>query len=171
MNKTTTWILIVVAFIVGGLVGFFIERQRATDKMESYKMEAQKMVDDEKMAAAKMMVTPTAMMEKNSVYMMAKDAKLGEILKSEKGMTLYTYDKDTAGKSTCTGQCAVNWPPYDAAGPVPSSMPSHIGTLTRADGKTQYTWDDKPLYFYIKDKDSGDAYGDGVGEVWHVVKQ
>ena len=28
-----------------------------------------------------------------------------------KGMTLYTFDKDTPGKSVCNGQCATNWPP------------------------------------------------------------
>jgi predicted lipoprotein with Yx(FWY)xxD motif len=29
------------------------------------------------------------------------------------GMTLYTFDKDTAGsgKSVCNGPCATNWPP------------------------------------------------------------
>lgn len=37
------------------------------------------------------------------------------------GMTLYTFDKDTAqGKSACTGACATMWPaaladPYDKA--------------------------------------------------------
>jgi predicted lipoprotein with Yx(FWY)xxD motif len=27
-----------------------------------------------------------------------------------------------------------------------------------------------PLYYYAKDKDSGDAYGDNIGGVWFVVK-
>ncbi|MGN6305865.1 MAG: hypothetical protein ACTHNH_13670, partial [Mesorhizobium sp.] len=27
------------------------------------------------------------------------------------GMTLYTYDKDEAGKSNCYDKCATNWPP------------------------------------------------------------
>ena len=31
-----------------------------------------------------------------------------------KGMTLYTFDKDTAGKSACNGPCAANWPPLMA---------------------------------------------------------
>lgn len=32
---------------------------------------------------------------------------------SAAGMTLYTFDRDTAssGKSVCNGPCAVNWPP------------------------------------------------------------
>ncbi|HUM18196.1 MAG TPA: hypothetical protein VL086_21070, partial [Candidatus Nitrosotalea sp.] len=35
----------------------------------------------------------------------------GEVLTDAQGMTLYTYDKDTAGKSNCTGECAEYWPP------------------------------------------------------------
>ena len=26
------------------------------------------------------------------------------------GMTLYTYHKDSSGKSVCNGPCATNWP-------------------------------------------------------------
>ncbi|HSC01194.1 MAG TPA: hypothetical protein VLE45_14850, partial [Burkholderiaceae bacterium] len=32
------------------------------------------------------------------------------------GMTLYTFDRDAAGKSACNGPCATNWPPLMAAG-------------------------------------------------------
>ncbi|HVZ12587.1 MAG TPA: hypothetical protein VG965_06180 [Patescibacteria group bacterium] len=166
MNKTTTWILVVVAFLIGGLVGFLVERQRATDKMEAYKMEAQKMVEDAKMTAQP---TPTAVPQESAV-MMKKDAKLGEIAADSKNMTLYTYDKDTATKSNCTGQCATIWPPYLMTGAAPSPMPVHLSTIKRDDGSTQYAWDGKPLYYYEKDKDSGDAYGDGIGGIWHVAK-
>ena len=40
-----------------------------------------------------------------------------QVTVDEKGMTLYTYDKDTKGAaaSACTGGCAANWPPYVAA--------------------------------------------------------
>jgi len=31
-----------------------------------------------------------------------------------KGMTLYTFDKDSGGKSVCTGECAKHWPPFKA---------------------------------------------------------
>ncbi|MQU19434.1 hypothetical protein GHN41_23800, partial [Pseudomonas helleri] len=30
------------------------------------------------------------------------------------GLTLYTYDKDADGKSTCYDTCAKNWPPLPA---------------------------------------------------------
>ena len=37
------------------------------------------------------------------------------VLADAKGMTLYTFDKDTPGKSACIGACAVHWPPAKAA--------------------------------------------------------
>jgi len=37
------------------------------------------------------------------------------ILADAKGMTLYTFMKDTEGKSNCNGQCERNWPPLTAA--------------------------------------------------------
>ena len=42
--------------------------------------------------------------------------KLGMVLASPKGMTLYTYDKDQPGMSNCTGQCAGHWPPIQGIG-------------------------------------------------------
>jgi predicted lipoprotein with Yx(FWY)xxD motif len=46
----------------------------------------------------------------------AEMAKVGETSKGNafvdsKGMTLYTFDKDSGGKSACNGPCATNWPP------------------------------------------------------------
>ena len=39
----------------------------------------------------------------------------GEILADPNGMTVYTYDSDMAGKSTCVGECAEYWPPVKAS--------------------------------------------------------
>ena len=46
---------------------------------------------------------------------------VGPALADARGMTLYTFDRDAAGKSNCNGQCAVNWPPLKADG---TSQPS-----------------------------------------------
>ena len=43
------------------------------------------------------------------------DTSKGKVWIDDKGMTLYTFDKDTSGKSTCNGPCAQNWPPLPAA--------------------------------------------------------
>jgi predicted lipoprotein with Yx(FWY)xxD motif len=85
-------------------------------------------------------------------------------------MTLYTYDRDTEGKSTCTGTCATNWPPYKAEGDSSAALQDNVGTIKRDDGSAQYTWNGAPLYLYIQDKEKGDVTGDGVGDVWHVAK-
>ena len=34
-----------------------------------------------------------------------------------------------------------------------------------------WAYDGMPLYYWVKDKKPGDVTGDGVGSVWHVVKQ
>ena len=39
------------------------------------------------------------------------DSSAGKIWTDEKGMTLYTFDKDEAGKTNCYDKCAVAWPP------------------------------------------------------------
>jgi len=41
----------------------------------------------------------------------------------------------------------------------------------RKDGKSQWAYDGKPVYFYSGDKKKGDKSGDGVGGVWHVVTE
>jgi len=43
------------------------------------------------------------------------DTAAGKVWTDEKGMTLYTFDKDGKGKSNCYDQCAKAWPPYAAA--------------------------------------------------------
>jgi len=91
------------------------------------------------------------------------------VLADPNGMTLYTYDKDTPGKSACTGECAEYWPPVKASA---SDKPvGDLTLITRDDGTKQWADDKKPLYTYVKDKKPGDVTGDGVNNVWHAVKE
>jgi predicted lipoprotein with Yx(FWY)xxD motif len=94
----------------------------------------------------------------------------GGVLVGSNGMTLYTFDKDTAGsgKSVCNGQCATNWPPLMAADADTASGDYSI--VTRDDGKKQWALKGKPLYHWIKDTKAGDMTGEGVMGAWHVVK-
>ena len=111
---------------------------------------------------------PTAVIE------LATDAKLGKMLVATNGMTLYTYSKDKAGVSNCTGTCAANWPPYTvAAGTTMNALAGitgALGVIARADGTTQVTYNGKPVYFYKDDVKAGDTNGQAVGGVWYVVK-
>ena len=87
-------------------------------------------------------------------------------------MTLYIFTNDTPGTSNCNGQCASLWPPLLTNGSpvagqgVTSSM---LGTVMRADGTTQVTYNSWPLYYYAKDSTAGDTNGEGVGSVWFVI--
>lgn len=101
------------------------------------------------------------------------DPKLGTILADSKGLTLYRYTKDTTpGKSACYGGCATAWPPLTTTGTatLAAGVPGKLGAITRTDGTKQVTYNGLPLYLFAKDKDAGDAYGQGIGGIWFVVK-
>ncbi|MFC5301486.1 hypothetical protein [Azospira restricta] len=94
----------------------------------------------------------------------------GGMLVGSNGMTLYTFDKDEAGsgKSTCNGPCAANWPPLFAQDGDTAAGDWSI--VSRDDGKKQWAYKGKPLYFWAKDQKPGDATGDGVNKVWRVAR-
>jgi len=93
------------------------------------------------------------------------------ILVDSKGMTLYTFDKDkdAAGKSACSGQCADNWPPLMATSEDKKS--GDYDVIKRDGGQSQWTYKGQPLYLFKKDTKPGDMTGDGARDVWHVIKQ
>lgn len=92
----------------------------------------------------------------------------GVLVDSAKGMTLYTFDKDTAGKSVCNGPCATNWPPLMAA--ASDKAEGDWSIVTRDDGGKQWAYKGKALYTWVKDQKPGDTTGDGVGKVWNIAK-
>lgn len=86
------------------------------------------------------------------------------------GMTVYTFDKDSAGAGTsaCNGPCAQNWPPV--AAPADATPRGNFTVVKREDGSQQWAYKGWPLYTYTKDARTGDHAGDGFNKVWHVVK-
>jgi predicted lipoprotein with Yx(FWY)xxD motif len=103
----------------------------------------------------------------------AMSPTLGAYLTATNGMTLYKFAKDAANVSNCTSKCAVIWPPYivsSTAGLVGGAgITGNIGTITRADGTLQVTYNSVPLYFYQPDVKPGDTTGQGVMGLWTVV--
>jgi predicted lipoprotein with Yx(FWY)xxD motif len=87
-------------------------------------------------------------------------------------MTLYTFKKDTPGKSACEGECLKKWPLYyvEAVEVKAGLDAKNFGTITRADGKKQTTYKGMPLYFFSGDKKPGDTNGQGVNNLWYVVE-
>src|SRR5215203_5364172 len=88
------------------------------------------------------------------------DTDKGKALVDSKGMTLYIFDRDVAGKSNCNGQCATNWPPLMAASDAKAS--GEWTTVTRDDGSKQWAYKGKPVYTWVNDTKPGDTTGDGV---------
>jgi predicted lipoprotein with Yx(FWY)xxD motif len=93
----------------------------------------------------------------------------GNVLADPNGMTLYTFDKDTAGKSNCNGKCAEFWPPVKAA--ADSKPVGDLTIITRDDGSKQWADKGKPLYTFAKDTKPGDALGENFKNIWHVIKE
>lgn len=99
---------------------------------------------------------------------LARESGAGISLTDAKGMTLYTYDKDTEpGKSLCNGQCAQAWPPLLAT--TGAQDMADWTVVTRDDGQLQWAYKGRPLYRFARDPVPGAASGDGVQAIWHVA--
>ena len=46
----------------------------------------------------------------------SRDTKADAILVGPRGQTLYSFNRDQGGTSSCYGRCARNWPPLRASG-------------------------------------------------------
>jgi predicted lipoprotein with Yx(FWY)xxD motif len=119
---------------------------------------------------------PTAATAAAKAKLQVHSGKLGRFLVDSRGMTLYLFEKDKGGKSACSGACAQNWPPLLTKGAPkagPSAKASLLGTIKRADGTTQVTYNKHPLYTFAGDQGKrGATKGEGLdafGAKWYVV--
>lgn len=75
----------------------------------------------------------------------------GTMLFDQPGQAIYLFEKETAGRPDCYGDCAAAWPPVlttgdpQAAGETRADL---LGTVPRDDGSTQVTYAGHPLYYY-----------------------
>jgi predicted lipoprotein with Yx(FWY)xxD motif len=68
-----------------------------------------------------------------------------------KDFPVYSYTKDTATASNCTGPCAIGWPPLLTNGSPAiegGAAAADVGKLKLSDGTTQLTYKGKPLYLF-----------------------
>jgi predicted lipoprotein with Yx(FWY)xxD motif len=99
----------------------------------------------------------------------------GTFLTNVSGRAMYLWVKDTGDMSNCNGACAGAWPPVTTTGSPTASgsaKASDLGTITRADGSKQVTYDGHPLYYFSGDSGPGTATGqgsDGFGANWWLV--
>ncbi|MEO8908455.1 MAG: hypothetical protein ABI310_10355 [Microbacteriaceae bacterium] len=100
-------------------------------------------------------------------------SSLGTIVVNGSKMTVYVFDKDTAGEKTsaCTGACITTWPAVTttSATPAVTGVTGKVGTIPTPDGTMQITLDGHPLYTYAGDSAAGDATGQGLQGIWWAV--
>jgi predicted lipoprotein with Yx(FWY)xxD motif len=111
-----------------------------------------------------------------AVTVSAKSNKLGSILAAgPRRMTVYLFEADKGGSSSCSGACAAVWPPVRATGALAArgaAAGAKLSQITRPDGTKQVAYNGHPLYFFARDGDKGDAYGQGLksfGASWYVL--
>jgi predicted lipoprotein with Yx(FWY)xxD motif len=102
-----------------------------------------------------------------AAFALAASVHAATMLTAANGMTLYVFDKDMGGKPSCYDACATKWPPYLAK--KGAKLKEGWTEVARKDGKMQWAYDGKPVYFFAADKKKGDKMGDGLGGIWHVI--
>jgi len=74
-----------------------------------------------------------------------------------RGKTLYTYENDTPGASTCVGECAQKFTPVT---PLQNAKPiGDWSIIDRDDGTRQWAYQGRALYTYVEDADPGSLFG------------
>ncbi|GLX00374.1 hypothetical protein [Microtetraspora sp. NBRC 16547] len=126
------------------------------------------------------MMSPSEMMtpmpiETGPAKLSVMPSGIGKIVVGTNQHTAYLFEKDKNGKSSCTGACAEAWPPVLSEGKPEAGegvKANLLGTLKRADGKMQVTYNKHPLYYFAKDEKPGDTKGQKLkefGAEWYAV--
>jgi predicted lipoprotein with Yx(FWY)xxD motif len=110
-----------------------------------------------------------------TVYTVAvhEGGAMGAWLTGKDGKSLYMLTKDSPGKSTCTGGCATNWPPFTlGAGETVvagAGVTGSLSTIKRDDGTDQVAINGLPLYYFSGDSGAGQSNGEGFNGVWFLA--
>ena len=123
--------------------------------------------------AAAVMASGSALAaSKGGTTVMLHATKLGKVLTTSSGMTLYLYTPDAKNKSNCYTGCISFWPALIAKGKVqagPGVKASLLGVTTRKNGQRQVTYNGHPLYRYVGDSKAGQVNGQGYQSIWYVL--
>jgi len=97
------------------------------------------------------------------------DTAKGKTLVDARGMTLYTFDRDTSGNaSTCDGKCTERWKPLAADNDAEAK--GDFTVIIRSDGSKMWAYRYRPLYTSQSDKAPGDVNGFDGANLWHVAR-
>jgi predicted lipoprotein with Yx(FWY)xxD motif len=96
------------------------------------------------------------------------------VLTNSGGFVLYWFAPDTPTKSNCNASCATYWPPLIGKPTLASgvTLAGQLGTIKRADGQLQATYDGHPLYLFKSDTAAGEWTGNDLnasGGLWWMM--
>jgi predicted lipoprotein with Yx(FWY)xxD motif len=179
-------LLLLVALVVAGCGGEDDSAEPAateTAPAETMKKEGDKMEkeDDEAMAkdAAMLARRPPGeaglRVPAKRARIVAKGSSFGRVLFDANGQVVYVFENDGKNRSACTSaDCVKAWPPVltreqpSAGAGIDDGL---LGTIRRADGMLQVTYNGRPLYFY-EHEGPGEVKCHNVdlhGGLWWVV--
>ena len=116
----------------------------------------------------------TPAMSRTTTVKVAK-SPLGRIVVDGTGRTVYLFEKDARGRSSCSGACAQVWPPLLTSRTATAgngASASLLGIARRADGTRQVTYRGHPLYRYAGDSGPRQTTGEGLrdfGAAWYAL--
>jgi predicted lipoprotein with Yx(FWY)xxD motif len=109
---------------------------------------------------------PTNLGDRTGIFLQGYDPE--EVYADAKGLTLYTFDRETSGKSACVDTCLTSWRPV-----VASALDQPKGDWTVSvrtdDGTRQWAFKGKPVYTFAGDYTPGDTAGDNLNHAWHAI--
>ena len=127
--------------------------------------------------AALLLAVPAGQASSAAPTLTVRDTRYGRILFDGAGRSLYAFTRDTrGGASRCYGACATAWPVLYARGTLRAGRgvaQRLIGTVKRADGRRQVTYNGWPLYYYVGDTRPGQVTCQNVreyGGLWLIVR-
>ena len=119
--------------------------------------------------------SPEPATDTEGTQIISAGSKYGTMLYDATGQPIYLFDAESGDRPKCYDECAEDWPPVltegepRARGQVRADL---LGTTSRADGRTQVTYDGHPLYFYAHEGKYEVLCHDIVeyGGTWLVVR-
>jgi predicted lipoprotein with Yx(FWY)xxD motif len=125
------------------------------------------------MLAAAVMMTPAGASTSHTITIKtAQVPKVGLVLTTTAGLTLYHWTSDPTGTSTCTGACAQVWLPLLLPKGDHLQGPRGVkglSTIHLAHGRRQVAFHGAALYHYTGDTKLGEAKGQGIEGMWFAV--
>jgi predicted lipoprotein with Yx(FWY)xxD motif len=117
---------------------------------------------------------------KSSVVATRQLAGVGDVLVDGSGKTIYSPDQEKAGKILCTSSCTSFWLPVTSSQNAIKSeagkLSGALGMIRRPDGKSQLTYNHRPLYTFVLESGPGQAKGNdfkdsfnGTTFMWRAV--